>query len=215
MSDSSAAGARKKAPDTPLTRERIVATALDLVDSDGPEALSMRRLGADLGVDPMAVYYHLPNKDALLDAIVEAVMAEIAVDDDDRSAPAEERILRAALSYRDALLAHARALPIVLTRSPATATAMRPVEVLLGILSDAGLPPSRAMAGMNAVAAVVRGLVGLAVECDGRQNTAGRPAYPADEFAHVTGAPACATDFLGADFEYGIRALARGLLAPP
>ncbi len=60
---------------------------------------------------------------------------------DDRSAPVEERILRAASSYRDALLAHTGALPIVLTRSPATPAAMRPVEVLLAMLADAGLPP--------------------------------------------------------------------------
>ena len=90
-------GGRKQAPATPLTRERIVATALELVDREGPAALSMRRLGAELGVDPMAVYYHVPNKAALLDAIVEAVMAKIDLTDD-RSAPVEERILRAASS---------------------------------------------------------------------------------------------------------------------
>lgn len=217
MSESSAPVSRKKAPDTPLTREHIVTTALALVDRDGPRALSMRRLGAELGVDPMAVYYHLPSKDALLDAIVEAVMAEIALDDDG-SAPAEERILRAAESYRDALLAHARALPIVLTRSPATPAAMRPVEVLLGILADAGLPPHRAMAGMNAVAALVRGLVGMAVECGDGPPTAEQLAelaatYPEDEFPHLRSTPVCAEDFLGADFELGIGALARGLLA--
>ena len=83
-------------------------------------------------------------------------MAEITLDDDG-SAPAEERILRAAESYRDSLLAHTPALPIVLPRSPATPAATRPVEVLLGILADAGPPPSRAMAGMNAVAAFVGG----------------------------------------------------------
>ncbi|HET6450954.1 MAG TPA: TetR family transcriptional regulator, partial [Spirochaetia bacterium] len=59
-----------------LTRQRIVAAALQIVDAEGLAALSMRRLGASLGVDPMAVYYHLPNKAALYDAIVEAVMAE-------------------------------------------------------------------------------------------------------------------------------------------
>ena len=216
MGEDSTARGRKKAPDVPLTRERIVAAALALVDEEGPGALSMRRLGSRLGADPMAVYYHVPGKDALLDAIVEAVMAEIVVDDD-RSAAAEERILRTAESYRDALLAHARSLPIVLTRSPATPAAMRPVEVLLAILCDAGLPPARAMAGMNALAALVRGLVGLAVECGDRPPTAEQLAelaatYPEDEFPHLRSTPVCAEDFLGADFEYGVRALARGLL---
>jgi TetR/AcrR family transcriptional regulator, tetracycline repressor protein len=207
---------RKKAPPTPLTRERIVTAALALVDREGPDALSMRHLGAELGVDPMAVYYHLPGKDALLDAIVEAVMSDMAVDDD-RQAPAEERVLRAAVAYRDALLAHERALPIVLTRSPVTPAALRPAEVFLAILSDAGLSGRRALAGMNAMAAVVRGLVGMAVECGQAPPTAQQLAalaaeYPEDEFPHLREAQVCAEDFLGADFEYGIRALAHGLL---
>ena len=58
----------------PLTRERVLTAALEIVDRDGLTRLSMRRLGAELGVDPMAVYYHIPNKAALLDAIVEAVL---------------------------------------------------------------------------------------------------------------------------------------------
>ncbi len=64
----------------------------------------MRRLGAELGVDPMAVYYHVPNKQALLDAIVEAVMAGIDLSVDHPEDPAEERILAAARAYRDAML---------------------------------------------------------------------------------------------------------------
>src|SRR5271157_1026364 len=48
-----------------LTREKIVKAAVRIVDRDGLAALSMRRLGAALGVDPMAIYYHLPNKAAL------------------------------------------------------------------------------------------------------------------------------------------------------
>ena len=150
------------------------ATALALVDRDGLKALSMRRLGAELGVDPMAVYYHVPNKDALLDAIVEAVMADIDLDVDDPADPAEERILCAARAYRDAMLAHANALPIVLSRGPRTPASMRPVELLIGILRDAGLPPSRAMAGMNAIAATVRGTIAMVAD-DSLQRRRPRP----------------------------------------
>jgi hypothetical protein len=110
------------------------------------------------------------------------------------------------------------ALPIVLTRSPSTPAAMRPVEVLLGLLAEAGLPPAQAMAGMNAVAATVRGLVGMAVDCGDGPPTTQRLAelaarYPEDEFPHLRGVEVCAEDFLGADFEFGIRALVRGLIA--
>ena len=88
-----AARKRRAAAGIPLQREHIVSTALALVDREGLKALSMRRLGEELGVDPMAVYYYLPNKQALLDAIVEAVMASIDLSVDDPAKPPEERLL--------------------------------------------------------------------------------------------------------------------------
>jgi AcrR family transcriptional regulator len=209
--------ARKKAPVTPLTRERIVTTALAIVDAEGEKALSMRRLGTELGVDPMAVYYHVPNKDALLDAIVEAVMSEIDLDVDDLNTPTEERVIGAARAYRDAMLAHANALPIVLSRGPRTPAAMRPVELLVGILRDAGLPPNQAMAGMNAIAATVRGTVAMVADEPDAQPSAEdlealAETFPAEEFPYLREAAMCDTDFLGVDFDFGIRALARGLV---
>ena len=209
--------ARKKAPVTPLTRERIVTTALAIVDTEGEKALSMRRLGTELGVDPMAVYYHVPNKDALLDAIVEAVMSDIDLGVDDPHAPAEERILCAARAYRDAMLAHANALPIVLSRGPRTPAAMRPVELLIGILRDAGLPPNQAMAGMNAIAATVRGTVAMVADDSGDPPSAEElealaETFPPEEFPHLREAAMCGADFLGTDFDFGVRALARGLV---
>jgi AcrR family transcriptional regulator len=202
---------------TPLTRERIVKAALAIVDREGPSKLSMRRLGAELGVDPMAAYHYIPNKEALLDAIVEAVMSEIDVTIDDRSAPIEERIMWAARAYRDAMLAHANALPIVLSRGPVTPGAMRPVEVLIGILRDAGLTPTQAMAGMNAIAATVRGTVAMVADEANHEPSeaeleAMKAAFPLDEFPRLREAAECGPDSLGADFEFGVRALARGLI---
>ena len=201
-----------------LTRERIVQAALDIVDREGLRGLSMRRLGAELGVDPMAAYYHVPNKEALLDAIVEAVMAEIDLAGDDPSAPPEERILIAARAYRDVLLAHASAVPIVLSRGPSTPQAMRPVELLTGILRDAGLPPAQALAGMNAIAATVRGTVGMVADGPAEAPTPEQMAalaarFSPEEFPNLSEAALCSPDFMGADFEFGIRALARGLLS--
>ena len=195
---------RRENPTTPLTRERIVRAALGIVDRDGVKALSMRRLGADLGVDPMAVYYHIPNKEALLDAIVEAVMSEIDLSVDVADAPPEERIMTAARVYLDVLLAHGNALPIMLSRGPSTPMAVRPVEYLIGVLRDAGLPPAQAMAGMNAIAAAVRGLAAIVPAGPG-----GPP--PADSVVDPGEAPLCGQDFLR-DFEFGVRALAKGLL---
>ncbi len=209
------AGKQRQPSAAPLDREKIVSAALAIVDREGLEALSMRRLGAELGVDPMAVYYYLPNKQALFDAIVEAVMSSIDLGVDDPSRPAEERILNAAGAYRRVLLAHANALPILLGRGPATPAAMRPVELLVGILRDAGLPPAKALAGMNVIAATVRGAVGIGAlgvsggdECDDHWR-----ALPVAEFPLLSEALASSGESFEKLFDFGIRALARGLLA--
>jgi AcrR family transcriptional regulator len=209
---------RREGPAAPLKREQIVATALALVDRDGLKALSMRRLGTELGVDPMAAYYHLPNKQALLDAIVEAVMAGIDLSADHPADPPEERIMVAARAYRDAMLAHVNALPILLAHGPATPAAMRPVELLIGILRDAGLGPEQALAGMNAIAAAVRGVVGMLASSGGQPPSkeeveAMAQIFPPGEFPYLREAARYVGEFSDHGFEFGIRALARGLLA--
>ena len=206
---------RRRASGAPLKRGSIVATALRLVDREGLKALSMRRLGAELGVDPMAVYYHLPNKQALLDAIVEAVMGSINLSVDDPAKPPEERVLAAARAYRDVLLAHGNALPILLAQPPTTSVAMRPVEVLTGILRDAGLGPGEALAGMNVIAAAVRGAVGMGPDREPthQELEAMWRALPPAEFPHLNAGMKSASGSFGEFFDFGIRALTRGLLA--
>ena len=60
----------------PLTREKIIDKALELLDAEGLEGLSMRRLGDALGVEAMALYHHFPNKDAILDGLYERIVQE-------------------------------------------------------------------------------------------------------------------------------------------
>ena len=62
---------------TPLTRDRVLQAAVDLADRGGNEALSMRKLGQELGVDAMALYRHVRSKDDLLDGLVEAIVGQI------------------------------------------------------------------------------------------------------------------------------------------
>jgi AcrR family transcriptional regulator len=216
---SAAPGKRQPVKGAPLRREQIVKTALALVDREGLKALSMRRLGAELGVDPMAVYYHVPNKQALLDAIVEAVMAGIDLSVDHPADSPEQRILAAARAYRDAMLAHVNALPIVLAHGPATPVAMRPVELLIGILRDAGLSPAQAFAGMQIIAATVRGSVGMRLDPEGasppapEQIEAMLRLFPPSEFPNLLESIPFAGEFFERGFEFGVRVLTRGLLA--
>ena len=88
MSEASRTRRRRRTPggatDVPATRvplspERIRAAALALVDADGVDALSMRRLAAALDVDPMSIYHHVPNKQALLQSVYERVLEELPV----------------------------------------------------------------------------------------------------------------------------------------
>jgi AcrR family transcriptional regulator len=72
-----AAGAN---PDGKITRDVVLAAALEIIDRDGAEGLSMRRLARALNRDPMILYRHAPNKAALLDGVAEIVLAQLKVD---------------------------------------------------------------------------------------------------------------------------------------
>jgi TetR/AcrR family tetracycline transcriptional repressor len=204
-------------PRQPLSRERIVDTALALVDANGLGALSMRRLGAELGMDPMAVYYYVPNKAALLDAVVEAVMAEIDLGVDDPTRPAEERLVRAARAYADVLVRHRNALQLLLDRGPATPAALPPVELMVAILRDGGLSLEQAMAGMHVLTAAVRGsatIIANEMADPGHRDTEALVALASpEEFPCLSEAAARPRQDPQAAFEFGLRAIAAGLLA--
>ena len=72
-----AAAPQRRGDGTALTREQILTAAVAIIDAEGVEALTMRRLGQALDRDPMAIYRHAADKDALLDGVVEHVAAEL------------------------------------------------------------------------------------------------------------------------------------------
>jgi AcrR family transcriptional regulator len=125
-----------------VSREDVLRAALALIDADGVEALSMRRLGRALGRDPMRLYRHAASKDALLDAVVELVLSELVVD---RDAGDWEEVLRGtARSFRALALTHPHVVPLLVTRPLATPLGMRPpgtlrpLEALLEVFVTAG-----------------------------------------------------------------------------
>jgi AcrR family transcriptional regulator len=111
-----------------LSRERVLAAALGLVDRGGLEALTLRRLAADLGVEPAAIYRYAPNKQALLDGVVEQVMSRLTVDPGHPDWRAQ--LHRDADAYRELVLAHPAVLPLIATRPLRTPLARRPRAVL-------------------------------------------------------------------------------------
>jgi AcrR family transcriptional regulator len=134
-----------------LTREMLTAAALHIVDIDGLDALSMRRLGSELGVDPMAAYRHIPNKANLLDEVVEAVMSEIDIDAVDASLPWRDQLRSLALAYLATLMAHPNAAPLIAERSLRTAGSLRVVEKALQIMTEQGVQLVDAVATIDAI----------------------------------------------------------------
>lgn len=108
----------------PITRTQVLRTALAIIDSDGVEALSMRRLGRALDRDPMAVYRFAETKTALLDGVVELVLLDLAVDSTDRDWSSQLRLV--AHRFRAIAVAHPHVVPLLVTRPLATPLALRP-----------------------------------------------------------------------------------------
>ena len=123
-------------PRVPLTRELVLQTALRIADQGGLESLSMRKLGQELGVEAMAIYYHFANKDELLDGIVDLVWAEIEVPvagDDWRSA-----MRRRAISVHDVLARHRWAIGLMESRRNPGPANLRHHDAVIGNLRAAG-----------------------------------------------------------------------------
>ena len=121
---------------TPLSRERVLAAAIELADEEGIGALTMRRLAQELGVEAMTLYYHVANKRALLTQMVDLVESEIDLPSPGGDWKAELR--RTAMSAYDALTRHPWAAPLVLTQSGDSMTRLRYMDGILGTLRLAG-----------------------------------------------------------------------------
>ncbi len=111
-----------------MSRELVLSTALAMIDRDGVEGLSMRRLGQALHRDPMSLYRYAANKTALLDGVAELVLEQLTVDTAADDWAAELRSV--ARSYRSLALAHPHVVPLMVTRPLATPLALRPLGTL-------------------------------------------------------------------------------------
>jgi len=125
----------------PLSRERVLAAAVALVDAEGVQALTMRRLAAELGVEAMSLYYHLPGKESLLDGLVEQVLGEIAAtvsrldsSDKDWRTQLRQRFLAA----REVMLRHPWAPGLIGTRSAIPAALYTYYDGILETMVGAG-----------------------------------------------------------------------------
>ena len=121
---------------TPLSRERVLRAAIRLADKRGVEALSMRKLGRELGVEAMSLYEHVANKDAILDGIVEMVVSEIGLPGAGVDWKAAMR--RRAMSVHAVLLRHPWASTLMESRMNLGPARVRYADAVLGTLRSAG-----------------------------------------------------------------------------
>jgi AcrR family transcriptional regulator len=119
-----------------LSRERVLRAAVTLADEGGIDALSMRRLAKELGVEAMSLYNHVANKDDILDGIVDIAMGEIEIPSDDTDWKASIR--QSAISAYEALVRHPWACSLMMSKPRISNARMLWMEAVLRTLREAG-----------------------------------------------------------------------------
>src|SRR6201992_2147754 len=133
-----------QAPDRPrLSKSTVVARALELAARDGVDALTIRRLATELGVTPMALYWHFRSKEELLSGLSDHIWSEVdlAVDP---SAPWPDQLRSIMKSLVGVLRAHPSGAQLVLMHEKEGEGPMRAAEIALGLLRGAGFDPEAA-----------------------------------------------------------------------
>lgn len=208
---------RPRAGEEPLSRERILRTALGLVDEEGMGALSMRRLAGELGVDPMAIYHHLPGKDALVSGLVETVFAEMRVPDPgDRW---QDRVRAYARAYRDLARSHPNLAVHLVSDPPAAAAAtLEASEALYEALAASGMEARDVVRAADLIVDYVNGfalaesagpLGDLGERRELLERLVERPDATTPAMARVLGE--ISGEELPVDFEFGVDVIITGL----
>ncbi|THA65248.1 TetR family transcriptional regulator [Streptomyces sp. A0958] len=191
-----------------LTRQAVLEAALRLVDREGMAALSMRRLGDELGVEAMTVYHHVPNKSALLDGMIEQVVAE-AVPPEFGAATWREDLGAYAHALIAALGAHPNAVPLLLSRAAMTPRNLGTMEAVVGMLHEAGFRLPRTLDILYSLTSFVVGhAAAQAGDVDGAGSFASldAEAYP----LLVGAAREAGEDTADARFDFALDALLSG-----
>ena len=211
---------KRRRPATPLTRDRVLRAALALADRGGLEALTMRRLGQELDVEAMALYYHFASRDEIVDGMVDAVFAEVelpAADGDWRTA-----MRRRGISLRDALLRHRWAIGLMEARGHPGPANLRHHDAVIASLRAAGFEMAMVAHAYSVLDAYVYGfaLTRMTLPFDATTDMAEMAEtmlapFPAGEYPNLVAfitehAMRPGYDF-GSEFEYGLDVTLDGL----
>ncbi len=163
-------GGRGKGRTGPVTAEAVIDGALAVIDEEGLDALTMRRLAHDLGVEPVTIYRQLPNKDAILAGVAEKLWREMAPPDGAPAASPEagaasppgpadwrEQVRGMWLALNSLMQRHPNAIPIIARGGSYSPSAGEGTAGMLRIFKDAGLTPEQAAELLHILSACVVG----------------------------------------------------------
>jgi AcrR family transcriptional regulator len=207
---------------TPLSRERVMRAALALVDEGGMGALTMRRLGQSLGVEAMALYRHVTNKDEIVDGLVDLVFEEIGVPADDVGWKSAMR--QRAISLREVLTRHRWAVGLMESRPNPGRANLRHHDAVIGTLRAAGFDMAMAAHAYALLDAYIYGFAMTHMALPFDTGTPGEVAemaeamlraFPVNEFPNLAAflsehAMQPGYDY-GDEFEYGLGLILDGL----
>jgi AcrR family transcriptional regulator len=200
-------------PRTPLSRERVLRAALALVDEQGVEALTMRRLGRELGVEAMSLYGYVDSKEDLIEGVVEQVFREMPLI---QPGPGEwqVRLRRHAAVYRKVLLDHPNVVRLVARRPLDTEGIAAFVDSALAELRSLGLDLQMADRVLGVIAGFALGHVSEQVGDELRP----RPSAPVEpphidarRFPHLAGIMGLKPTDYEAEFELGLDFIIAGI----
>jgi AcrR family transcriptional regulator len=192
-----------------LTPTAITKAALRLGDREGAEAMSMRRIAAGLGCDPMALYRHFANREALLDAVADAALADAS--DPGPDTPWADRLYAIMSAIRAAALRHPGIAAHVAARPPLGENGGRLGAGMLAALTAAGLPPADVVRIAQALVAYLAAALAMSVRASGRDT---RWDQVSQTISQLPDAPSGEEMFfVGTEeqFDYGLRLLINGI----
>lgn len=207
-----------------LTYERIITAAVQLIEREGPDAFTMRRIASELEAGVMSLYNYVPSKAAVLDGVAERVLSGIDYSTEP-GASWEDHVRSQVRAFRQIAQAYPRCTMVVVSRPVDSAASLRPIEHALATLRGAGFAPEDAVRVVRTFVAFVVGTLvrdvgvspGLEPQRPLNQDqailSADRPIFlnPA-EFPMVTSMSAeLMNRDIDADFEFGLELLVRAV----
>lgn len=202
----------------PLTRQRVLEAALYLIDQEGLEGFSMRKLGASLGVEAMSLYNHVESKRAVFDGVIELLIVHTPLPVHPNATPREE-LWAIAHAFRDVLRAHPRVLPLVATSPLRTSASLMMLDRLIETFHQAQITGVQSIYALQCLVGFIVGhtLLGTGTQAvEGLEPGPNGPMVwqhlPAERYPRLHMLlPEIAQWNADQEFDFGLQALFQGL----